>query len=182
MVVPGLIYFAMKPDFLTQLPWTESRAKANNAYIDMVQSLIPVGLRGLLLAALFGAIQSTVSAVLNSTSTVFTVDFYKRHIRPNATEKEMVRIGVIAGVVFLTVAILLAYLMDKLKFNLFVYIQTLYTFFAPPFSASICARIGPSRRDLMILRAASRTTVSPRKRPWPESACVPRATCPAAAQ
>jgi SSS family solute:Na+ symporter len=135
IVVPGLIYFAMKPDFLTQLPWTDSRAKANNAYIDMVQTLIPVGFRGLLLAALFGAIQSTVSAVLNSTSTIFTVDFYKRHLRPRATEQEMVRVGVLAGVVFLVFAIVLAYLMDKLKFNLFVYIQTLYTFFAPPFSA-----------------------------------------------
>ena len=70
----------------------------------MIQDLVPVGLRGLFLAALFGAIQSTVSAVLNSTATVFTMDNYKRMLRPRSTEKHLVRVGVITSTAVLLVS------------------------------------------------------------------------------
>ena len=68
-------------------PWSQIRSEADQGYIHMLQTLIPVGLRGLFLAALFGAIQSTVNSVLNSTATVFTLDIYKRLLHPAAGEK-----------------------------------------------------------------------------------------------
>ncbi len=134
VVIPGLILFAHQPEVLL-LPWDEIRPEADKGYIQLLQTLIPVGLRGLFLAALFGAIQSTVNSVLNSTATIFTLDIYKRLLNPDAPEKHFVRMGMWSSVVILGIAIVLARYIEDIGGSLFVYIQTLYAFFAPPFSA-----------------------------------------------
>jgi len=134
VVLPGLILFAQFPEVM-MLPWEEIRPEADKGYITMLQMLVPVGLRGLFLAALFGAIQSTVNSVLNSTATIFTLDIYKRLIRKDATEKHIVNMGIWSSVVILVISIILAGFINKLGGSLFVYIQTLYAFFAPPFAA-----------------------------------------------
>ena len=67
----------MKPDFLTTGDWASQSDAANKTYIQMISILVPTFLKGVLLAALFGAIQSTGSSVLNSTSTMFTIALYK---------------------------------------------------------------------------------------------------------
>jgi len=134
IVVPGLILFARYPNVL-KLPWDQVRPEADKGYVQMLQTLVPVGLRGLFLAALFGAIQSTVNSVLNSSSTIITLDFYKRLFRPDAGEKQIVWVGVLTSAVVLVVAMLLGWHIQHLRGSLFIYIQTLYAFFAPPFSA-----------------------------------------------
>lgn len=133
-VLPGLILFAINPDIL-MLPWPRVRPEADKGYIAMLQMVIPAGVRGLFLAALFGAIQSTVSSVINSTATILTLDFYKRLLRPAASEKHYVRFGAICSFVVMLIAIVLARYIEKLGNGLFVYVQTMYAFFAPPFSA-----------------------------------------------
>ncbi len=135
VVVPGLIFFALHPEILLQGDLASIRPEADRTYINMIRDLVPIGLKGVLLAALFGAIQSTVSAVLNSTSTVFTLDIYKRFLNANLTESGSVRLGKWITGVTLAVAILSAFYIGSMKASLFVYIQQLYTFFAPPFSA-----------------------------------------------
>ncbi|MBV3638551.1 SLC5 family protein [Bacteroides cellulosilyticus] len=135
VVVPGLIWFAMKPEFLFTGNWPLMSEEANKTYILMISRLVPPFMTGLLLAALFGAIQSTVSSVLNSTSTIFTLDFYKMYINRRATEQQEIRMGKMSGGLILTVSVLLAIMLAMTKINIFVYIQTLYTFIAPPFSA-----------------------------------------------
>lgn len=135
VVVPGLIWFVMKPDFLFSRNWAVMSEEANKTYIMMISKLVPPFMTGLLLAALFGAIQSTVSSVLNSTSTIFTLDFYKHYVNRQATEVQEVRVGKWVGAIILIVSIALAVLLAMTKINIFVYIQTLYTFIAPPFSA-----------------------------------------------
>jgi len=134
IVVPGLILFALHPEVML-LPWKDIRAEADKGYVSMLQTLIPVGLRGLFLAALFGAIQSTLNAVINSTSTIFTIDIYKRMFRPRAGEKHYVAVGITASIVVMLLGIVLAPFIEKLGKGLFVYIQTLYAFFAPPFAS-----------------------------------------------
>ncbi|HBO42538.1 MAG TPA: Na+/glucose cotransporter, partial [Planctomycetaceae bacterium] len=134
VVVPGLILFARYPEVMFQ-PWRDVRSAADRGYIVMLQTLVPIGLRGLFLAALFGAIQSTVNSVLNSTATIVTLDFYKRMWRPDAKEKHFVKVGVWTSVAILFIAIVMAGFVGRFKGGLFEYIQTLYAFFAPPFSA-----------------------------------------------
>ncbi|MBN2291674.1 MAG: sodium/solute symporter [Pirellulales bacterium] len=134
IVVPGMILFARHPEGMFQ-PWEDVRREADQGYIFMLQNLVPMGLRGLFLAALFGAIQSTVNSVLNSTATIVTLDFYKRMLHPNASEKHFVKVGVWTSVTILLIAIVMACFVGHFTGGLFEYIQTLIAFFAPPFSA-----------------------------------------------
>jgi len=134
VVIPGLIVFALHPEILLQ-SWDGARPEADQGYVHMLQKLVPIGLRGLFLAALFGAIQSTVNSVLNSTATVFTLDIYKRLLRPNATDKHLVNVGILSSVAVLIISIALAGFVGMWGGSLFVYIQSLYAFFAPPFAA-----------------------------------------------
>ncbi|MBN2212380.1 MAG: sodium/solute symporter [Sedimentisphaerales bacterium] len=134
VVVPGLILFARYPEVMFQ-PWEHVRDEADKGYIVMLQTIVPIGLRGLFLAALFGAIQSTVNSVLNSTATIVTLDIYKRMFHKQATEKHFVRVGVWTSVVILFIAIVMGGFIKYFKGGLFEYIQSLYAFFAPPFSA-----------------------------------------------
>lgn len=136
VVVPGLIYFAMEPDFLKGGDWSIISDEANKTYIVMIAELVPVFLSGILLAALFGAIQSTVSSVLNSTSTLFTIDIYKEFIKKDDKPFNEVKMGQVAGIIILLLSIGVAIMLaTATKVNLFVFIQALYTFIAPPFSA-----------------------------------------------
>lgn len=134
VIFPGLIYFARSPEIL-MLPWAEVKAEADKGYVRLVQELVPIGLRGLLLAAFFGAVQSTINSVLNSTATVFTLDLYKGLINRNADDAKLVRVGVWASALILAIAIGLAILLIYWRGSVFVYMQTLVAFFAPPFSA-----------------------------------------------
>lgn len=135
VVVPGLIFFALHPEILLGGTLADIRPEADRTYINMIRDLIPMGLKGLLLAALFGAIQSTVSAVINSTSTIVTLDIYRRFLRPHLSEHGSVRLGKWIAGATLVVSIVSAFYISAMKASLFVYIQELYTFFAPPFSA-----------------------------------------------
>ena len=134
VVIPGLILFARNPEIMLQ-PWEQVRPEADKGYIQLLHTLVPMGLRGLLLAALFGSVQSTVNAVLNSTSTIVTLDLYKRLINKDAPDKHYVHFGMGATVFFLILSILLGCVVNTLGSGLFLYIQELYAFFAPPFAA-----------------------------------------------
>lgn len=154
VVVPGMIYFAINPDILLlgpdQLASTAAvdspealaqarldviRPEADKTYIKLLRDMVPIGLRGFLLAALFGAIQSTVSAVLTSTSTVITVDGIKRFIHPDMSDRQAVASGRSITAAVLIISIVMGVYISSLNASVFVYIQELFTYFAPPFSA-----------------------------------------------
>lgn len=118
-----------------ELRLTVIRPEADKTYIRLLEGYVPIGLRGFLLAALFGAIQSTVSAVLTSTSTVITIDGVKRLVYPALTEEQIVRWGRWITLVVLIVSVVTGVYISSLGKSLFVYIQELFTYFAPPFSA-----------------------------------------------
>lgn len=133
-VLPGMLLFSLHPEILLA-PWEQVKPEADKSYVQMIQTLVPVGLRGLFLAALFGAIQSTVNSVLNSTSTIVTLDIYKRMFHPQASDRRLVQVGVIASAFILAISIVLGGFVGQLGGSLFEYIQSLYAFFAPPFAA-----------------------------------------------
>ena len=134
-IVPGMILFAMKPELLLIEPWGDVKPAADKGYVKLIQELVPAGLRGLFLAALFGAIQSTVNSVLNSTSTIITFDLYRRLWRPQSSDRNLVMVGVVASVVVLAVAIVIGRFIGDLGGGLFEYVISLYVLFAPPFAA-----------------------------------------------
>jgi SSS family solute:Na+ symporter len=123
-VVPGIIAFALYP----ALP------RGDAAYLTLVQTLIPTGLRGLILAAMAAALMSNLSSVLNSASTLVTIDFYKKFFRPAATEAEQVRFGQASGALILVLGIAIALYYATQKDPLFVQVQRVFFFIAPPFA------------------------------------------------
>jgi solute:Na+ symporter, SSS family len=136
VVIPGLIYFAMHPEILlTGSSLNDVRPEADKTYVNLIRELLPVGMKGLLLAALFGALKSAVAAVLNATSMIVTLDLYKRFVRPDFEGHKSVVMGRWITVVLIVISILVGIYISSLKTSLFVYIQTLFNFFAPPFSA-----------------------------------------------
>ena len=101
----------------------------------LVTTYVQTGMKGLLLAALFGAIQSSIDSVMNSTSTIVTLDLYKKFLKPDADEASLTRMGKWTSLVVLAIAVLLAPFIGLLGQSVFVYIQNLYAHFAPPFAA-----------------------------------------------
>jgi len=133
-VLPGLILFALHPEFL-QGDWLAAQHQADKGYIALVTELLPIGMRGLLLAVLFSAVQATITSVVNSTATVLTIDIYVPLFRPNATDKQIVSFGILASVASVVLGILIAIWLSQSGGGIFQYIQTLNAFFAPPFAA-----------------------------------------------
>lgn len=98
----------------------------------LIKNLIPAntGLVGFVLAALLGAIVSSLAAVLNAASTIFTMDIYHRYINRNASQKALVRSGRIAVGVFALAGCLIAPNLDKFG-SIFKYIQMFQGYASP---------------------------------------------------
>mgnify|MGYP006104970895 FL=1 len=133
-VLPGLILFALHPELLLG-DWNEVQIVADKSLITLAAEVLPVGLVGFLLAALFGAIQSTISAVVNSTSTVLTFDLYKALINREANDVMLVRFGITASICTVILGIFMALGVIFVGGGIFQYVQTLNAFIAPPFAA-----------------------------------------------
>jgi SSS family solute:Na+ symporter len=105
------------------------------AYMTMVTNLFPPGMNGLVIVVLIAVLVGTIGSSLNSLSTVFTMDVYAKKINPNATNKEIIKVGrltVIAGCAF---AVMMALAIDNIKgLNLFDVFQSVLGFIAPPLS------------------------------------------------
>ncbi len=98
----------------------------------LMKNLLPegVGLRGFVIAALLGAIVSSLAAVLNAASTIFTMDIYQRYFRAAASQRELVTAGRIAVGVFALIGCLLAPNLDKFG-SIFKYIQQFQGYASP---------------------------------------------------
>jgi len=108
--------------------------KPDHAYLMMVKTLIPTGLKGLILAGMAAALMSTVSTVLNSTSTLLTIDLYKKLLRPAASDREQVLFGMASGVFVLVVSIFIAFSYIENPEALFRQVQRIFFYIAPPFA------------------------------------------------
>ena len=126
-VIPGIAAYKLFPEL-------EATRRQDQAYLLLVQTLIPTGLKGLVLAGMAAALMSTVSTVLNSTSTLLTIDLYKKLLRPAASDREQVVFGMIAGVVVLVASVFIAFLYIESPEALFRLVQRIFFWIAPPFS------------------------------------------------
>ena len=131
VVLPGIIVYVMNLDASGALAVSsldqgfigENGSIINdNAAPWLIKEVIPVGLKGLILAALAAAIVSSLASMVNSTSTIFTMDIYKSIINKKADDKSLVSVGRIAGLVALIIAILIAPQLKSLG-QVFQYIQ-----------------------------------------------------------
>ena len=131
VVIPGIIAFVMftqpegtaiidniRPEFLRP----DGTVNYDISYPWLIRTFIPSGLKGLVVAALTAAIVSSLASMLNSTSTIFTMDIYKPYLSKRTDGKDLVPVGRITVMVALTIAVLLAPLLDTMP-QMFQYIQ-----------------------------------------------------------
>lgn len=128
VVIPGIAAYVMVNDpeilaslgeaGLTNLPTAD---QADKAYPWLLQFL-PTGLKGVAFAALAAAIVSSLASMLNSTSTIFTMDIYKQYINKNASNKATVKTGRISAGVALIIACIMAPLLGGID-QAFQFIQ-----------------------------------------------------------
>jgi SSS family solute:Na+ symporter len=97
LILPGVIGYVLYKDIIG--------TDANQTFPVLISQLLPVGIKGIVAAALLSALMSVVAAALNSSATLVSVDIVKR-FRPSTTDKEQVLVGRIAAVVIMLVAIL----------------------------------------------------------------------------
>ena len=118
VVLPGIIAYVMVLDpetgnFIKEsLPSSflasDGSISNDNASPWLIKTIIPIGLKGLILASLAAAIVSSLASMINSTSTIFTMDIYKSLINKQATDDQMVKVGRVSGFVALMIALVIA--------------------------------------------------------------------------
>uniref|UniRef100_A0A8C2BR40 Solute carrier family 5 member 9 n=1 Tax=Cyprinus carpio TaxID=7962 RepID=A0A8C2BR40_CYPCA len=139
VVMPGMISRALYPNEVGCVDPDEcmeicgaSVGCSNIAYPKLVVELMPVGLRGLMIAVMMAALMSSLTSIFNSSSTLFTMDIWQR-IRPRATERELMVVGRVFILFLVALSIVwIPVIQTANSGQLFDYIQSITSYLAPP--------------------------------------------------
>ncbi|XP_027778119.3 sodium/mannose cotransporter SLC5A10 isoform X2 [Marmota flaviventris] len=142
MIMPGMISRALFPDDVGCVVPSECLRAcgveigcSNIAYPKLVMELMPIGLRGLMIAVMMAALMSSLTSIFNSSSTLFTMDIWKR-LRPWASERELLMVGRLVIVVLIGVSVAwIPILQGSNSGQLFIYMQSVTSSLAPPVTA-----------------------------------------------
>jgi SSS family solute:Na+ symporter len=127
-VIPGIVAYALSKSGRIQL------AHPDQALPTLVGSLLPAGLRGLVVAGLMAALMSSLSSVFNSTSTLVTIDVYKK-LRPQSSDRQLVLFGQVITAVLVGLGLLWIPLMKLISAQLYQYLQSVQAYISPPIAA-----------------------------------------------
>ncbi len=125
VVVPGILAYNLYSD--------EVSIDYDGAFPTLLRNLLPlgIGLRGFVLAAIFGAVVSSLASMLNSAATIFSMDIYRK-LRRNASQHELVSVGRVCTIVFVLIALLIApWLGHEMFGGIFTFIQEFQGFISP---------------------------------------------------
>ena len=136
-IIPGLVCFALaksgKVPALAVMVGPDGqpvREVAQAAFPLLVQTILPAGLRGLVVAGLLSALMSSLAGVFNASSTLFTVDLYSKW-RPNASQAQIVRVGRWATLAMVVIGIAWIPVIRGAE-GLYNYLQAVQGYLAPP--------------------------------------------------
>ncbi|MCB0597238.1 MAG: sodium/solute symporter [Lewinellaceae bacterium] len=137
-IIPGMICFALAASgkmesISAALLDSEGKvvtANAQQAFPLLVATILPAGIRGLVVAGLLAALMSSLAGVFNASSTLFTMDFYSK-FNPKASEASLVRIGRIATAVMVVIGLLWIPVIQGSR-GLYDYLQSVQGYLAPP--------------------------------------------------
>ncbi len=158
-VLPGLICLALvRKGLIPPMPTLEDGTEDSaQTYSHMITHLLPIGMRGLVAAALMAALMSTVSGALNSAATLFTYDLYKRW-RPDTSENRLVVIGRIVTFAAMVLAMVWSPFCARFP-TVFQGISAVISYIAPPivvvFLAGIFFKKASSKASIVTLIAGS---------------------------
>ncbi|ELK30984.1 Sodium/glucose cotransporter 4 [Myotis davidii] len=142
IVMPGMISRALYPDEVgcvdpdvCQRVCGARVGCSNIAYPKLVIALMPIGLRGLMIAVIMAALMSSLTSIFNSSSTLFAIDVWQR-FRKKATEQELMVVGRVFVVFLVVISILwIPIIQSSNSGQLFDYIQSITSYLAPPVTA-----------------------------------------------
>ncbi|XP_071073561.1 sodium/glucose cotransporter 4 isoform X3 [Dasypus novemcinctus] len=142
IVMPGMISRALYPDEVgcvdpdvCQRICGTRVGCSNIAYPKLVMTLMPTGLRGLMIAVIMAALMSSLTSIFNSSGTLFAIDVWQ-HFRRKATEQELMVVGRVFVVFLVVISILwIPIIQNSNSGQLFDYIQSVTSYLAPPITA-----------------------------------------------
>lgn len=137
-IIPGMICFALatsgKADVISQTILDSNgqviRAESQKAFPLLVMTVLPSGVRGIVVAGLLAALMSSLSGVFNASSTLFTMDFYSK-FRPKASQHQLVWVGRVATTIMVLIGLLWIPVIKGGK-GLYDYLQGVQSYLAPP--------------------------------------------------
>jgi SSS family solute:Na+ symporter len=140
-IIPGMICFALaspkNPNAITQIQQVMFdsqgqviRDEAQKAFPLLVMTVLPVGVRGIVVAGLLAALMSSLSGVFTASSTLFTMDFYSK-LRPQASQHKLVWTGRVAMTIMVLIGLLWIPVIRGGK-GLYDYLQGVQAYLAPP--------------------------------------------------
>lgn len=138
-LVPGMIGWALHQKGFIQLPMKVvdgvSTIDGDTVFPMLVTTLLPSGIRGLIVACLLAALMSSLASLFNSSASLFTVDIYEK-LRPGRTERHLLTVGRIATTVVVILGILWIPVMKVISGGgLYQYLQSVQGYLAPPITA-----------------------------------------------
>jgi len=141
-LVPGLIGYALHQKGIVTIPPkldaagnVVSEINGDQVFPTLVATLLPPGLRGLVVGGLMAALMSSLSSLFNSCSALFTVDIYEK-IRPQASERHLVTVGrAVTGVIVLLGLLWIPVMPRIADGGLYHYLQSVQGYLAPPITA-----------------------------------------------
>ena len=135
-LIPGMIAYALSTKGIT-MPSGEvfSLSTPDAAFPTLVAKLLPAGVKGLVVCGILAALMSSLASLFNSSAMLFTIDFWKR-LKPQTSEKSLVRIGQTATVVIVILGILWIPIMRSVGNVLYNYLQDVQSVLAPGIAAA----------------------------------------------
>ncbi|NXI76396.1 SC5AA protein, partial [Rhipidura dahli] len=142
IIMPGMISRVLYPDTVACVDPEECTRVcgaavgcSNIAYPKLVVELMPSGLRGLMIAVMMAALMSSLTSIFNSSSTLFTMDIWRK-LRPRAGDRELLLVGRVVTVVLVALSVVwIPILQSSSGGQLYVYIQAVTSYLAPPVTA-----------------------------------------------
>jgi SSS family solute:Na+ symporter len=137
-IIPGIITFALASSgnieslsaALLDAEGNIINSKAQQVFPMLVATILPAGIRGIVVAGLLAALMSSLAGVFNACSTLFTMDLYSK-FKPKATEAQLVRVGRIATAVMIVIGLLWIPVIQGSR-GLYDYLQSVQGYLAPP--------------------------------------------------
>lgn len=136
-LVPGLIGWALHQKGIIELPFKvgTTTIDGDQVFPTLVKTLLPVGIRGLIVACLLAALMSSLASLFNSSASLFTVDIYDK-LRPGKSPKHLLNVGRIATGVVVVLGMIWIPVMAKISGGgLYQYLQSVQGYLAPPITA-----------------------------------------------
>ena len=138
-LIPGMIAFALHQKYAGDggfLPLlADGTPNADAAFPTLVAKILPAGVKGLVVCGILAALMSSLASLFNSSAMLFTIDFWKR-LKPQTSEKSLVRIGQTATVVIVILGILWIPIMRSVGNVLYNYLQDVQSVLAPGIAAA----------------------------------------------